>query len=30
MGTLAEVGRRNAVRTLRRLDEEEEAAGLSW
>jgi Arc/MetJ-type ribon-helix-helix transcriptional regulator len=29
-GTLAEEGRRNTERTLRRLDEEEEAAGLSW
>lgn len=29
-GTLGEEGRRNTERTLRRLDEEEEAAGLSW
>jgi len=29
-GALSAAGRRSTERTLRRLDEEEEAAGLSW
>lgn len=29
-GTLAEQGRRDTEQTMRRLDEEEDAAGLSW